>query len=107
MNYKKVLETEFSGGKSIHVTRQTLNGKQQTLTGYHITHHTTGTVFQTNQAIDTDVTNHTSLHIQTEPMENRVQNCCNYKIPKKTKKNKQFHLFQTLMTDMLIRLFLI
>ena len=56
MNYKKVLETEFSGGKSIHVTRQTLNGKQQTLTGYHITHHTTGTVFQTNQAIDTDVT---------------------------------------------------
>ena len=83
MNYKKVLETEFSGGKSIHVTRQTLNGKQQTLTGYHTTHHTTGTAFQTNQAIDTDVTNHTSLHIQTDPMENGVQNCCNYKIPKK------------------------
>lgn len=59
------------------------DGKQQTLTGYHTTHHTTGTVFQTNQAIDTDVTNHTSLHIQTDPMENGVQNCCNYKIPKK------------------------
>ena len=91
MNYNKILKTECSGGKSIH-------GKEQTLTDYHTTHHTTGTVFQTNQPIDTDVTNHTSLDIQIGPMENRVQNYGNYKIPKK---KKQFHLFQILMTDML------
>lgn len=40
------------------------DGKQQTLRGYHTRHRTTGTVFQTNQLIDTDVTNHTSLDIQ-------------------------------------------
>ena len=105
MNYKKVLETEFSGGKSIHVTRQTLNGKQQTLTGYHITHHTTGTVFQTNQAIDTDVT---LLCIsKLSRWKTEFKTVVITKFQKKNKKTKQFHLFQTLMTDMLIRLFLI
>ena len=83
MNYNKILKTEFSGEKSIHVTFENSDGKQQTLTGYHTTHHTTGTVFQTNQPFDNDVTNHTSLDIQTEPMGNRVQNYGNYKIQKK------------------------
>ena len=99
MNYNKILKTKFSDGKSIHVTFDNSDGKQQTLTGYHTTHHTTGTVFQTSQPIDTDVTNHTSLDIQIEPTENRVQNYGNSKIPKK---RKQVHLFQILMTDMLI-----
>ena len=98
MNYTKILKTEFSDGKSIHVTFDNSDGKQQILTAYHTTHHTTGTVFQANQPIDTDVTNHTSLDIQTEPMQSRIQNYGNYKIPKKRK--KQFHLFQILMTDM-------
>ena len=98
MNKNKILKTKFSGGKSINVTFDNSDGKQQTLTGYHTTHHTDGTVFQTNQSFDTDVTNHTSLDIQIEPMESRVQNYGNYKIPPK---KKQFHLFQILMTDML------
>ena len=101
LEYNKIFTTEFSGGKSIHVTFDNSDEKQRTLTGYHTTHHTAGTVFQTNQPIDTDVTNHTSLDIQIEPMENYG----NYKIPKK--KKKQFHLFQILITDILIRLFLI
>ena len=41
MNYNKILKTKFSGGKSIHVTFDNSDGKQQTLTGYHTTHHTT------------------------------------------------------------------
>ena len=82
MNYNKILKTEISGGKSIHVTFDNSDGKQETLRDYHTAHHTTAAVFQTNQPIDTDVTNHTSLDIQTEPMENRVQNYRSYKIPK-------------------------
>ena len=83
MNYNEILKTKFSGGKSIHVTFDNSDRKKETLTGYHTTHHTTGAVFQTNQPIDSDVTNHRSLDIQTEPMENRVQNYGNYKIQKK------------------------
>ena len=49
------------------------DGKQQTLTVYHTTHHTIGTVFQTNQLIDTDVTNHMSLDIQIEPIESSTK----------------------------------
>ena len=82
LNYKKALKTEFSCWKSIHVTFDNSDGKQQILTDYHKKHHTTGTVFQTNQPIYTDVTKHTCSDNQIEPMENRVQNYGNYKIQK-------------------------
>ena len=72
MNYKK-----------IHVAFHNSDGKQQTLTSYHTTHHASGTAFQTNQPIDTGVTNHTSLDIQIEPMGHGAQNYGNYKIKKK------------------------
>ena len=72
MNYKK-----------IHVAFHNSDGKQQTLTSYHTTHHASGTAFQTNKPIDTGVTNHTSLDIQIEPMGHGVQNYGNYKIKKK------------------------
>ena len=81
MNYKKTLKTEFSCWKSIHVTFDNSDGEQQKLTGFYRTPRITGTVFETNQPVDTDIANHTSLDIKIEPMENRVQNYGNYKIP--------------------------
>ena len=90
MNYNKILKTKFSSVKSIHVTFDNSDGEQQKLTGFYRTPRTTGTVFETNQPVDTDITNHTSLDIKIEPMKNRVQNYGNYKIPPKKETIQSF-----------------
>ena len=90
MNYNKILKTKFSSVKSIHVTFDNSDGEQQKLTGFYRTPRITGTVFETNQPVDTDIANHTSLDIKIEPMENRVQNYGNYKIPLKKETIQSF-----------------
>ena len=46
MHHKKMLPPGFMKKRSVHVTFDNSDGKQQTLTGDHTTHHTTGTIFQ-------------------------------------------------------------
>ena len=46
MEHKKMLPPGFIKGRSVHITFDNSDGKQQTLTGAHTTHHTIGTIFQ-------------------------------------------------------------
>eukprot|EP00794_Sanderia_malayensis_P016352 gene16352-17996_t len=46
MKHKHMLPPGFFPGKTLHVTFDNSDGRQQTLTGSSTTHHTTGTVFQ-------------------------------------------------------------
>ena len=46
MQHKKMLPPGFIPGRSIRITFDNSDGKQQTLTGSHTTHHTTCTIFQ-------------------------------------------------------------
>ena len=55
MEHKKMLPPGFIRGRSVHVTFDNSDGKQQTLTGAHTTHHTTGTIFQTRHPGDQEV----------------------------------------------------
>lgn len=52
MQHKKMLPPGFISGRSVHITFDNSDGKQQTLTGAHTTHHTTGTIFQTRKKDD-------------------------------------------------------
>ena len=58
-----MLPPGFINGKTIHVTFDNSDGKQQTLTGTDTTHHTTGTVFQISISLE-----------KTETEEETVQN---------------------------------
>ena len=45
-SHKGMLPKVFTPVKSVHVTFDNSDGKQQTLTGHHTMHHTTGTIFR-------------------------------------------------------------
>lgn len=47
-NYKMILKKQFSNNESVQVSFDNFDDKQQTLTGYPTTHHTTGTIHQPN-----------------------------------------------------------
>ena len=53
MEHKKMLPPGFIQGRSVHITFDNSDGKQQTLTGAHTMHHTTGTIFQAVHSDDT------------------------------------------------------
>ena len=55
MDHKKMLPAGFIRGRSVHVTFDNSDSKQQTLIGAHTTHHTTGTIFQTRHPGDQEV----------------------------------------------------
>ena len=52
MDHKHVLPPVFINGKTIHVTFDNSDGKQQTLTGTDTTHHATGTAFQISKSLE-------------------------------------------------------
>ena len=66
MEHKKMLPPGFIHGRSVHITFDNSDGKQQTLIGAHTTHHTTGTIFQAVHADD----NNTVMTSQQEQFKN-------------------------------------
>lgn len=68
MNHRNIFETKCSGGKSIHITFDNSDEKQQTFAGYHTTHHATCKYFKTKQHIY--IPSISSLDIQIKPVEN-------------------------------------
>ena len=82
-NYKHILKKEFRGRNGVHITLDNSDGKQQTVTGYHKTHHTTGTIFQTNHAIDASDNEIKLDENIVEQVQDEVIDYGSYKIPKK------------------------
>ena len=54
LSHKKILPPGFKKQRSVHVTFDNSNGKQQTLTGDHTTHHTTVTIRYASEALGDD-----------------------------------------------------
>ena len=46
LNHRGMLPPRFSSNEPIHITFENSDGRQQTITGGQITHHTTGNIFQ-------------------------------------------------------------
>ena len=87
MEHKQMLPPGFIKGRSVHITFDNSDGKQQTLTGAHTTHHTTGTIFQAvhdndSYTIKTFRQEHPNIK-QEEP------DYGSFKIPKKKRFEKQ------------------
>ena len=86
LSHKKMLPGGFMKKRSIHVTFDNSDGKQQTITGDHTTHHTTGTIFQARYAgEDTDA----DMNQMQEEVEKNIEepDFGNYTIPKKKRKS--------------------
>ena len=97
MRHKNMLPEGFKKKRSVHVTFDNSDGKQQTITGDHTTHHTTGTIFQAKFADDID-----ESPAAVERIENDVKKRVNenidfgyYKIPKAKRRQspKQYPQF--------------
>ena len=76
----------FIKGRAIHVAIDNSDGRQQTLTGLHTTHHTNGIVFQTERPSDI-ATNEEPFHIHSKQnavlVDEEIPDYGSYKIPKK------------------------
>jgi hypothetical protein len=83
MEHKTMLPPGFITGRSVHVTFDNSDGKQQTLTGAHTTHHTTGTVFQVRYPQDLITSNTPTQHIQFDIIDEEKVDYGSFKIPKK------------------------
>ena len=87
-SHKGMLPKDFTPGKSVHVTFDNSDGKQQTLTSHHTTHHTTGTIFQNG------CNNENTETIESESREDEEAteeiDFGNYKISKKRKSIPSF-----------------
>ena len=82
MEHKKLLPPCFIQGRSVHITFDNSDGKQQTLTGSQTTHHTTGTIFQAVHEDDpTAVT--ASKQEQSNIIDQQEADYGSFKIPKK------------------------
>ena len=82
-NFKNMLKRKFKDQKSVHITFDNSDGKQQTLTGSHTTHHTTGTIFQTgceNKIVEDWKVSESD---EGEQVYEEFPDYGNYKIPKK------------------------
>jgi len=53
-NYNKILRKQFCNREGVHISFDNSDGKQQTLTGHHTTHHTTGTISQPSNIRNND-----------------------------------------------------
>ena len=53
-NRKMILKKQFSNKESVHISFGKCNGKQPILSGYYITHPTTGTIIQPNNVSNND-----------------------------------------------------
>ena len=82
MEHKKMLPPGFIQGRSVHITFDNSDGKQQTLTGAHTTHHTTGTIFKAVHSGDTG-TIITSKQEQVNINNQEDPDYGTFKIPKK------------------------
>ncbi len=82
MDHKHMLPPGFINGKTIHVTFDNSDGKQQTLTGTDTTHHTTGTVFQISKAFEKEARRE---NIESDLIDNEKQDYGCYKIPRNRK----------------------
>ena len=99
-NYKKILRRKFSGQKSAHVTFDNSDGKQQTLTGFDTTHHTTGTIFQTGHTTLNDSTNEfRDFEFAENNDETTEVDYGRYKIPKKKESVQTFEAFSDKYKD--------
>ena len=96
LSHKKILPPGFKKHRSVHVTFDNSDGKQQTLTGDHTTHHTTGTIFQVRyagEALDDDgelTSGNKRIPDEDNPEETDFRD---YTIPKKRKSPKSFPEF--------------
>lgn len=95
MQHKQMLPPGFIKGRSIHITFDNSDGKQQTLTGAHTTRHTTGTIFQSRQPSDDAVA--TAAHKQSD-LSNIIDNVKpdygSFKIPKQRAPPPSFPEFE-------------
>lgn len=98
-NYKKILRQQFSGQNSAHVTLDNSDGKQQTLTGFHTTHHTTGTIFQTAKSPENNTSNcYQDFEFDTSEEQPEID-YGRYKIPKKRESIQSFEDFSDKYKD--------
>eukprot|EP00794_Sanderia_malayensis_P018600 gene18600-20470_t len=99
MDHKKMLPPGFTTGRSVHITFDNSDGKQQTITGDHTTHHTTGTVFQMRQPKETQVViDNEKQPILTDEGEDEF-NYGHYKIPKKRASPPSFPEFEDIYSN--------
>ena len=88
MDHKHMLPPGFINGKTIHVTFDNSDGKQQTLTGTDTTHHTTGTVFQISKSLEK--TERREEIVQNNIVDDEKQDYGSYKIPRNRKDPPSF-----------------
>eukprot|EP00794_Sanderia_malayensis_P008248 gene8248-9129_t len=99
MDHKKMLPPGFTTERSVHITFDNSDGKQQTITGDHTTHHTTGTVFQMRQPKETQVViDNEKQPILTDEGEDEF-NYGHYKIPKKRASPPSFPEFEDIYSN--------
>ena len=98
-NYKIILKKQFNNRESVHISFGNSDSKQQTLTGYYTTHHTTGTIFQPNNVINNDE----AFYLKEFDFGNGVGegeiNYGAYKIPKKRESIQSFPEFNDQFSD--------
>eukprot|EP00794_Sanderia_malayensis_P020787 gene20787-22825_t len=99
MDHKKMLPPGFTTERSVHITFDNSDGKQETITGDHTTHHTTGTVFQKRQPKETQVViDNENQPILTDEGEDEF-NYGHYKIPKKRPSPPPFPAFEDIYSN--------
>ena len=88
LSHKNMLQKGSIKKKSVHVTFDNPNGKQQTLLGDNTTHHTNGTIFQlSNPAVETiDASCERQVDLE-EQNEESTSNFSTFRIP--TKRNRK------------------
>jgi hypothetical protein len=72
----------------VHVTFDNSDGKQQTLTGAHTTHHTTGTIFQTWHPGEVEVSTKQKGQHDKDLLDREERDYGFFKIPKKSSRQK-------------------
>ena len=98
-NYKMILKKQFSNRASVHISFDNSDGKQQTLTGYHTTHHTTGTIFQPNNVRNNDEAFYLEEFHSDNGIEEGEINYGVYKIQRKRESIQSFPEFSDHFAD--------
>lgn len=99
MEHKKMLAPGFITGRSVHVTFDNSDGKQQTLTGAHTTHHTTGTIFQTWHPGEVEVSTKQKGQPDLDMFDHEEHDYGIFKIPKKRASPPSFPEFSDSYKD--------